>query len=461
MSASIALNFLSVTNSLQPAKELLAAILKVKGERTDLTPSNPNSKENQETGISEALQTVYSLSGSQPPNNELPSNDVQTKLSDKASLKLQILSTILNTTQCGFVVLNKNRHIIYSNNAAPIRINSAGDKEISVVFNGKDDISTWIDECDNNAINAEKTWARVPDRLPNNAGRRIFDIVAFYQKDSKTETIITFIDRTEVYNKDEEDLDFIAFAAHELRGPITVIRGYSDILQDELKDKLEGDQAELFHRLAVSSSRLSNYIDNILNTSRYDRRHLKVNLLEDSVKNVYDTIADDMEMRANAQNRLLSVSIPDNLPTVAVDKASMSEVFSNLIDNAIKYSNEGGVINVSAKTEGDFVAVSVQDNGIGMPESVVENLFQKFYRSHRSRETVAGTGIGLYVSKAIVESHGGTISVSSRDGYGSTFTVLIPIYATVANKLLADNNSNEAIMNEGKGWINNHNMFRG
>jgi signal transduction histidine kinase len=139
----------------------------------------------------------------------------------------------------------------------------------------------------------------------------------------------------------------------------------------------------------------------------------------------------------------------------------MSEVFGNLIDNAIKYSREGGAVNVSARVYGDFVEVSVQDNGIGMPENVVSQLFQKFYRSHRSRETVAGTGIGLYISKAIVESHGGTISVRSEDGKGSTFTVLLPIYATVADKLKAGDNSNEGMINEGKGWINNHSMFRG
>ncbi|NTW62139.1 HAMP domain-containing histidine kinase [Candidatus Saccharibacteria bacterium] len=260
---------------------------------------------------------------------------------------------------------------------------------------------------------------------------------------------------------DEENLDFIAFAAHELRGPITVIRGYLDVLNDELKEVLQGDQQELIHRLIVSSNRLSGYIDNILNTSKYDSRHLKIQLQEGTVNSVYDVISDDMQMRAKTQNRLLSVDVPSNLPTIAVDKASMSEVFGNLIDNAIKYSKEGGVINISATINGGFVDVSVQDHGIGMPSSVMEHLFQKFYRSHRSRETVSGTGIGLYISKAIVESHGGTISVRSEEGNGSTFTVSIPIYSTVANKLKASNNSNVGMISEGNGWIKNHSMIRG
>jgi two-component system phosphate regulon sensor histidine kinase PhoR/two-component system sensor histidine kinase VicK len=133
----------------------------------------------------------------------------------------------------------------------------------------------------------------------------------------------------------------------------------------------------------------------------------------------------------------------------------------NLIDNAIKYSNEGGTVEVTAQALPTAVEVSVKDQGIGMPSNVVSNLFHKFYRSHRSRETVAGTGIGLYICKAIVESHGGTIGVRSVEGEGSTFTFTLPIYATVADKLKAGNNSNESLIEHHDGWIKNHGAFRG
>jgi len=182
---------------------------------------------------------------------------------------------------------------------------------------------------------------------------------------------------------------------------------------------------------------------------------------EESLASVYAIIGDDMSLRAKAQHRLLSVSFPADLPTIAADPASLSEVLGNLIDNAIKYSNEGGAINVTAEVKGDFVEIDVEDHGIGMPGNVVGNLFQKFYRSHRSRETVAGTGIGLYISKAIVESHGGSISVRSEEGKGSTFSAFIPIYATVADKLQASDNSNQGLIEHGDGWIKNHSMYRG
>lgn len=454
MLVNLVFNIYNTVQSARPIKDLLAAILSLSGEPTNLTPPNPNEKKYEKNGLQDALQTIYELS-----SGGKSAGDVKTL--EKYKKRFEILNDALDGTKCGFVVMGSDYKIIYSNKAAPIYIDTDGKQKLELLFNEGDNLETWLSECADSTLKNEHIWTRIPNRLPNEEDRRFFDVMASYQKGVKGEVILSLVDRTSHYMEDEEDLDFISFAAHELRGPITVIKGYVDILQDELSDKLQGDQIELFRRLAVSSSRLSGYIDNILNTSRYDRRHLKMRLVEDTVKAAYDMIDDDMQLRASSQGRMLSVNIPDNLPTIAADRASLSEVFGNLIDNAIKYSYEGGVVNVTARVNGDFVEVAVQDSGIGMPEGVVSNLFQKFYRSHRSRETVAGTGIGLYISKAIVESHGGNISVRSQDGRGSTFTVSIPIYSTVAEKLQASNNSNEGLISEGRGWIKNHSMYRG
>ena len=214
-------------------------------------------------------------------------------------------------------------------------------------------------------------------------------------------------------------------------------------------------------RLIVASNRLTSYINNILNASRYDRRHFKLHLAEESLHTIYANISDDMQMRASAQNRTLVTDIPDTLPTVAADTNAIGEVLGNLIDNAIKYSNEGSIVNVSAHPIPGFIEVSVKDRGIGMPSHVIQNLFNKFYRSHRSRETVAGTGIGLYICRAIVSSHGGTITARSVENEGSTFTFTIPIYDTVADKISSAHTNNSALIEKGGGWIKNHSMRRG
>jgi signal transduction histidine kinase len=452
----------------RPIKDLLAAIIHVSGEPTSSTPPNPNDKRFEKSGFKNVLQTIYQLAAndSDPstPNTEAKGSAPATATAVAApvtSTPTQLIEKALSETICGFVVMNHEHKITYANKAAPVQIGQDGTSSLSLIFSGDDTLEAWLAECDKSAVHAEKTWPRIPDKLADEEGRRFFDIIASYDKGAESEVVLTLIDRTKLYEVGEEELDFIAFAAHELRGPITVIRGYLDVLEDELKDVLKDDQEELFRRLTVSANRLSGYINNILNTSRYDRRHLKMHLAEVPVTEVYDMIRDDMQMRASSQNRMLAVNIPDGLPTIAADSNSLSEVFGNLIDNAIKYSNEGGAINVSAAVKGDTVEISIEDHGIGMPGNVVSNLFQKFYRSHRSRETVAGTGIGLYISKAIVESHGGSISVRSEEGKGSTFVVSLPTFKSVADRLKEGNNSNEQLIEQNEGWIKNHSMFRG
>lgn len=447
----------------RPLKDMLAAIIHVSGEPTTSTPPNPNDTRFEKSGFKDVLQTIYELASSDPQPVKTAVSDaegsVPTAVTPEATHTL--IERALDNTTCGFVVMNHERVITFSNKAAPVNIDQNGVSHLSLLFNGDDTLDNWLKQCEETSVHAEHVWTRIPNKLPEEEGRRFFDVIASYDKGAESEVVLTLIDRTEQYAVGEQELDFIAFAAHELRGPITVIRGYLDVLQDELSDVLRDDQHELFRRLTVSANRLSGYINNILNTSRYDRRHLKMHLTETSMSEIYDTIRDDMDLRASAQGRLLSVTIPTDLPHIAADPASLGEVMGNLIDNAIKYSNEGGAITVTAAMKGELVEFSVEDHGIGMPGNVVSNLFQKFYRSHRSRETVAGTGIGLYISKAIVESHGGTISVRSEEGRGSTFIVSLPTYQAVAEKLKAGDNSNEALIEQGSGWIKNHSMYRG
>lgn len=433
----------------RPFRDLVQTVVMIEGTPTDGTPPNPNEVRYGNDGFKEILQTLYELAAKQSDPIVEPSTADD------------ILRIGLDQTPSGVVIFDENRTIVYNNRKAPIHITSTGLKTLNVLFPESDTLERWLNEQEDKSVHSEYIWSRIADKAPGEHDRHVYDIVASYQKGSRAETILTFFDKTDTYAPEEDDLDFISFAAHELRGPITVIRGYLDVINEELKPVLKNDQTELMQRLIVSANRLSSYINNILNASRYDRRHFKVHLAEEHLSTIYDTIKDDMQLRAISQNRMLTVTITDSLPTVAADKNSVGEVLSNLIDNAIKYSNEGGQIVVEAHAVSGYVEVSIIDRGIGMPSSVLPNLFHKFYRSHRSRETVAGTGIGLYISKAIVESHGGSIEVRSTESEGSTFTFTLPIYSTVAEKIKASNNSNELLIEHGGGWIRNHSMYRG
>lgn len=430
-----------------PFTHLLTAIAYKSGERLTGKIPNPHDQKYEQNGLGTAIQAVYDLDSTSSTVDNTEQNDPAP------------ITSSLNRMHGGVIALDAARHVAYASRSAPTYTVN-GVLRPQLLFHDSDSLDLWLDECAEKSVRAEHQWLRIPNQPSDKENQRIFDVYASYEKGAVHETVLTLIDMTERYAVDEEDLNFIAFAAHELRGPITVIRGYLDVLQEELGDVIADDQRELFRRLSVSASRLASYVNNILNTSSYDRRHLSVTLLPEDVATIYSSIADDMALRASAQQRLLSVAIPDNLPQIAADRGSLSEVIGNLIDNAIKYSNEGGTVSVTAATRGDVVDIIIEDHGIGMSGNVVKNLFQKFYRSHRSRETVAGSGIGLYISKAIVESHGGTISVRSTEGKGSTFIISIPTYASVADKL-AERGDNHDLISEGKGWIKNHAMYRG
>lgn len=450
--ATTALNFFILDFLLTPLRDLAMAVTNAAGEKPTDPLANPNAPRYSKNGFKPLLQFIY-----EHAHGEKTTTDEKSESPTNPQLKR--LETALRETNTGFIVMDAHGKIQYANHAAPVKHDTNDALELELLFDGDNTFTSWLANCRETAVRSEQSWVRVPNRIVGDEERRIFNVTANYEKGSAAEVVVVAYDATGVFQPEDDELDFISFAAHELRGPITVIRGYLDVLEMELDDQLQDDQRELFKRLVVSANRLSGYINNILNTSKYDRRHLQVHLSEEKLGGIYDTIKDDMQLRAQSQRRMLSVDLPSSLPTIAADRSSIGEVLSNLIDNALKYSNDGGSVSVTAATEGNFVKVSVTDNGIGIPSSVIGNLFHKFYRSHRSRETVAGTGIGLYLCKAIVESHGGQVGVTSTEGQGSTFTFTVPIYASVKDKLQANDYTNAGLISSSDGWIKNHSKY--
>lgn len=434
--------------ALSPLDSLTRVITHVSREANAVKPPNLNGTYHERTGLKRMVDTIYELAVDGPKR---PETDDSTALE----------RSLLKTMPAGIIAIDAERNITYHNDSAPVHTDKDGNKSLQLLFEADDSFDSWLRDVEANALLTRRAWSRIQNVLPDEPSRRVYDVIANYQKNSPSgqDTILVTIDRTEHYATDEEDMDFIALAAHELRGPITVIRGYLDILGNEMEFDKHPDHRQLLERLSVSAARLSGYIGNIMNVAKYDRRHLKLHLTEDRMIDVYATVVDDLQLRASTQGRLLVTNIPDDLPTIAADRNSLSEVIANLVDNAIKYSNEGGQVMVTATVDGNFVKLMVQDNGIGIPSSVVGHLFTKFYRSHRSRSNVAGTGLGLYISKAIIESHGGKMGVSSVEGQGSVFSFSVPIYSTVADKLLTQ--GQDGIIHSSSGWIKNHSMYEG
>lgn len=434
--------FILLRFALTPLNILTRAITHISNQANDTEPPDINQHTVVKTGLRDMVQTVYNAA------EKARSHEVD----------LTPRSDIADHLPCGIIAMDANGAIIYHNAAAPVISDSKNDKHINLEFPRYDSIKEWLAANTKHKMSDHKMWERVQTAPPGTPDRKICDVIGFFRNGATNglETIIVTIDRTETYSDDDEALDFISIAAHELRGPITIIRGYLSVLIDELQPVLQDDQFDLMSRLDVSASRLSSYVNNILNVAKYDRHHLKLHLSSERLSDIYESIAPDLKLRAQTQGKLLSVNIPTDLPMIAADRDSLAEVITNLIDNALKYSHEGGHVQVAAAIDGSFIKCSVKDQGIGIPASVMSNLFGKFYRSHRSRANVSGTGLGLYISKAIIESHGGKIGVQSREGEGAIFTFSVPIYSTVADKLAASHNINEGIIESSSGWIKNH-----
>lgn len=436
--------------AVKPLKILHAAIAHTSNEPSSITPPNPNSAYAERTHLTPVLKFIY--------KQQTTLDQSTTEKTD--SSENTPLAKMLMDSKVGILSANEQYGLLYANTACPVKPEASTIDDLNLAIHDVRTLHAWFDESAEK-INNFSSWRRVPSMPDKEGNYNVYDIYAHYEQGSLSPYTLIFADTTADYAAEDDQLDFISFAAHELRSPITVIRGYLDVVMQETTcgGSFTDEHRELLSKIAISSNRLSTTVNNILSAARYDGRHMKLNLKKQSFFSLYSSINDDLSMRVNSQRRILDVQIPDGLPDIAANRQAVSEVIINLVENAVKYSSEGGHITVKAEQEKTMLRVSVIDEGIGIPPNILRNLFRKFYRSHRSKDTVAGSGIGLYICKMITESHGGTISASSKEGKGSTFSFTLPLYDTVAEQLHQTNNSNEAIITQESQTIHNHELY--
>jgi signal transduction histidine kinase len=265
-------------------------------------------------------------------------------------------------------------------------------------------------------------------------------------------------DHTKQYSQDDQAVSFIALSVHELRTPLTLLRGYIEVFEEELGQSISPELQSFMQKMRVMSDQLTAFVNNILNVARVDDDQLELKLQSDDWSTVLKSAIELMSLRAKVRGIALKCQINLDLPPVGVDSLSIREVINNLIDNAIKYSGNSKTIEIKTylNQEG-MVETTIQDYGVGIPTSVVPNLFTKFYRDHRNRAQIGGTGLGLYLSKAIVTAHGGSLWVRSQEGKGSTFGFTLLPYDKLAE---AQKAGQQDITRSAHGWIKNHSLYR-
>lgn len=241
-------------------------------------------------------------------------------------------------------------------------------------------------------------------------------------------TLITLLDTSKEKQLEEMKVDFVSMAAHELRTPLTAIRGYASLLQMHYATQLNDSAKELLTRLIVSTTNLTNLIDNLLSVSRIERNSLTVELKPLDIGVIIKDIYASFQQEATARKQHFTLNLPDKLPLVMADPFRIGQVFINLISNALNYTPDGGSVTVSVVNKNDHLEITVQDNGEGIPKEAMSRLFTKFFRVSGSLEQGSkGTGVGLYITKSIVELHKGKIWADSTQGKGSTFSLTLPI----------------------------------
>ena len=224
--------------------------------------------------------------------------------------------------------------------------------------------------------------------------------------------------------------EFVSTVSHELRTPLTSIKGYVDLILDGSAGDINEMQREFLGIVKENSARLVELINEMLDISRIEsgRVHLRVEPM--SVAESVEGAVETFRAVLTQTGRTVDVHVPGHLPVVVADRARVGQVLINLLSNALKYSPNGGDIEVSASHHGDFVEVSVSDHGLGIGKEDLKRLFTKFYRvdSAMTRE-IGGTGLGLSICKNIIELLGGEITVKSKLGSGSTFAFTLPVAA--------------------------------
>ena len=264
--------------------------------------------------------------------------------------------------------------------------------------------------------------------------------------------ILTVHDITEERELEAMKVDFVSMAAHELRTPMTAIKGYIDLIAHDA-DSVLSQKTQLFlQRVQYSSAQLVGLINNLLNVAKIERGAMTLHLEKLDWAQVAQSEVVNQQVSAGLKNINLLYEGPESGVFILADSVAISEVISNLISNALKYTLENGTVIISVKHEHDQVITAVTDDGIGIPPNAVDHLFTKFYRVNGGIASGSGgTGLGLYISKSIVELHHGAISVESEEGKGSVFHFELPELDQANYDKLVQ--SGPGKVNKNHGWI--------
>ncbi|MBS4209716.1 ATP-binding protein [Bacillus sp. FJAT-50079] len=233
-------------------------------------------------------------------------------------------------------------------------------------------------------------------------------------------------DMTEERRLDKLRIDFISNVSHELRTPIAMLQGYSEAIIDDIAGS-EEENKELAKIIYDESLRIGRLVNELLDLARMESGHISLNYEDVDIEKFIERIIYKFKGMASENDVALHSSIALKGQTWRMDPDRIEQVLTNLIDNAIRHTKDKGSITISQTEHAKGIAISVQDDGTGIPEEDLPFVFERFYKADKARTRGgAGTGLGLAIAKNIIDAHLGTITVQSKQGQGTTFTFFLP-----------------------------------
>lgn len=227
---------------------------------------------------------------------------------------------------------------------------------------------------------------------------------------------------------DASKSEFVSVAAHQLRTPITGIRWSFNALLDHELGAMNSDQEKVLQDGLKSSIRMIELINDLLNVARIEEGRFGLRFQRLPFEPIVQATVDRHKKTIDEKGILLLLDIQPGIPSLNLDEEKINIALDNILDNAVKYTPPGGTLTVKIKEENNYIHVAISDTGIGIPKNQISKLFVKFFRADNAmRFQTSGSGLGLYVVKNVVESHGGTITVTSEENKGTTIAFTIPI----------------------------------
>lgn len=240
--------------------------------------------------------------------------------------------------------------------------------------------------------------------------------------------IVVFQDMAEERQIDYMKTEFISLASHQLRTPLASIRWYVELLGGDGGKSLTEDQASYFKEIEKASGRMANLLEALLHVARIDGGVIIPEIKDINLRDLLVQMNDEWSILCNEKALTFEAAVPDDPIPLKTDPILLQIILQNFFTNAVKYSQRNGQIHLRARIEAERLILSVQDAGIGIPVEEQKRVFEKFFRAHNVRTMdTDGTGLGLYISKAIAERLGGRIFFESTEGKGSTFTLILPV----------------------------------